>query len=219
MQKARCQFVSIEAEEENPMDLYYKAGACSLAPHIVAVEAGLPLNTISVDLGTKKDANGGDYLAVNPKGYVPALRTDAGVVLTEVGAILQYLGDINPNAGLMPPAGTAARVKQQEWLFFISTEIHKGMGAFFNPMMTPDWRKGVEATLGRRLAWLEKELGDGPYLSGETFTAADAYLFVVLNWAKIAGYDLDKFPKLVAFRKRVSERPKVQAALKAEGLI
>ena len=201
------------------MDLYYSPGACSLAPHIVAHEAGLALNPVRVDLRAKKMADGGDFLAVNSKGYVPALRTDGGVVLTEVAAILQYLGDLKGDGPLMPPAGTAARLKQQEWLSFISTEVHKNIGAFFNPAMTPDWRKGVEGILARRLGWLNSALAHQPYLMGEAFSAADAYLFVVLNWTKLVGYDLDQFPHLAAFRQRIAGRPAVQAALKAEGLI
>ena len=201
------------------MDLYFSPGACSLAAHIVAHEAGIPVNPIRVDLRAKTLPDGGNFLTINSKGYVPALRTKAGDVLTEVGAILQYLGDQAPAAGLMPQAGTAQRYKQQEWLSFISSEVHKNLGSFFNPAQTPDWRKGVEGILDRRLNWLDTELGAKPYLSGDVFTAADAYLFVVLNWAKMTGYDLDKFPRLVAFRQRVSERPKVLAALKAEGLI
>lgn len=201
------------------MDLYFSPGACSLAPHIVAHEAGITVTPVKVDLRAKKVADGSDYNAINAKGYVPALKTDDGTVLTEVGAILQYLGDMKPASGLMPKAGTPERYKQLEWLSFISSEVHKNIGSFFNPAQTAEWRKGVEAILERRLGWLEKELGDKPYLSGETFTAADAYLFVVLNWTKMTGYDLDRFPGLVAFRARVAARPQVLAALKAEGLI
>lgn len=201
------------------MDLYFSPGACSLAPHIVAHEAGIAVTPVRVDLRAKKLADGADFNAINAKGYVPALKTDDGMVLTEVGAILQYLGDLKPASGLMPKAGTPERYKQLEWLSFISSEVHKNIGSFFNPAQTAEWRKGVEAILERRLGWLEKELGDKPYLSGEAFTAADAYLFVVLNWTKMTGYDLDRFPGLVAFRARVAARPQVLAALKAEGLI
>lgn len=201
------------------MELYFSPGACSLAPHIVAHEAGIAVTPIRVDLRAKTLPDGGSFLTVNSKGYVPALKTDGGLVLTEVGAILQYLGDQKPETGLVPAAGTTARYKQQEWLSFISSEVHKNLGSFFNPAQTADWRKGVEAILDRRLGWLENELGDKPYLSGDVFTAADAYLFVVLNWAKMTGYELDKFPRLGAFRSRVSQRPKVVEALKAEGLI
>lgn len=201
------------------MKLYYKPGACSLAPHIVAHEAGVPVTAVVVDLAAKKLPDGGDYFAINGKGYVPALETDGGEVLTEVGAILQYLGDLKPESGLVPKAGTPARYKQQEWLSFIATEIHKNLGSFFNPAQTPEWRKGVEAILAKRLGWLEANLGDKSYLTGETFTAADAYLFVVLNWTKLTGFDLDVYPRLVAFRARVAARPKVLETLKAEGLI
>jgi len=200
------------------MKLYYKPGACSLAPHIVAHEAGIAVTPVLVDLGAKKLPDGGDYLAINGKGYVPALETDGGEVLTEVGAILQYLGDLKPESGLVPKAGTPARYKQQEWLSFIATEVHKNLGSFFNPAQTPEWRKGVEAILDKRLAWLEKNLGAKPYLTGDAFTAADAYLFVVLNWTMFTGFDLDRYPGLVAFRSRVAARPKVIETLKAEGL-
>ena len=201
------------------MELYFAPGACSLAPHIVAHEAGIPVTPVRVDLRAKTLPDGGSFLAINSKGYVPALKTDGGFVLTEVGAILQYLGELKPESGLVPKAGSTARYKQQEWLSFISSEVHKNIGSFFNPAQTPDWRKGVEGILDRRLGWLSDELGDKPYLSGDAFSAADAYLFVVLNWAKMTGYDLDKFPRLVAFRARVAQRPKVIEALKAEGLV
>ena len=201
------------------MKLYYSPGACSLATHIVAHEAGVAVTPVRVDLSTHKTADGADYKAINAKGYVPALQLDSGDLLTEANVIMQYLADQAPASGVVPAAGSIARYHQQEMLAYIATEVHKNMGSFFNPAQTPDWRAGVEKLLGRRLSWLEKELGAKPYLMGDAFTAADAYLAVVLNWAGMVKFDLSAFPGLVALKNRVFARPKAQAALKAEGLV
>lgn len=200
------------------MKLYYTPGACSLAPHIVSREAGVPVALEKVDLGGKKTAGGADYLAVNPKGYVPALELDDGTVLTEAGAILQYLGDQAAGGGLMPAAGSMARYREVEWITFISSEIHKGYSPLFNPAATDAEKASVKGRLASRLAYADKALAGREYLLGETFTAADAYLFTVLNWSGMTGVDLAPFPNLQAFQKRVAARPKVQEALRAEGL-
>lgn len=201
------------------MKLFYAPGACSLAPHIVAREAGVAVTPVRVDLATRKTEEGEDFKAINAKNYVPVLRLDSGEVLTEANVIMQYLGDLAPASGVVPAQGSMARYRQQELLSYVATEVHKSMGAFFNPAVTPDWRAGVEALLGRRLNWLEKALGDKPYLMGEQFTAADAYLAVVLNWAGMVKFDMSAFPRLVAHKNRVFARPKAQEALKAEGLV
>ncbi|MBK9081002.1 MAG: glutathione transferase GstA [Rhizobiales bacterium] len=201
------------------MKLYYSPGACSLSPHIVAMEAGVPLALAKVDLKAKQIEGGGDYLAVNPKGYVPALEIEPGVVLTEGPAIVQYVADMNPASGLAPKAGTLERARLQEWLNFISTELHKTIGSMFNPAQTPEWKAAMVALAERRLGWLDGQLAGKSYLMGDTFTAADAYLFTVLNWTKFVGMDLARWPNLVAYSGRVGARPKVQEALKAEGLM
>jgi glutathione S-transferase len=200
------------------MKLYYSPGACSLSPHIVAREAGIALALEKVDVRAKTLAGGGDYLKVNGKGYVPALELDDGSVLTEGPAIVQYLADLKPESGLAPKQGTMERYRLQEWLNFITSELHKGFGSFFNPAITPEWRKGVADRLDLRLAWLAGQLDGKPHVMGDRFTAADAYLYTVLNWAPAVKYDLGRWPTLAEYQRRVSQRPKVQEALRAEGL-
>ena len=201
------------------MKLYYSPGACSLSPHIALREAGLPFTLHKVDLGSKKVDADGDYTKVNGKGYVPALELDNGQVLTEGPAIVQYVADQKPDAGIAPAAGTMERYKLQEWLNFITAELHKAMGSMFNPAQTPEWKEAVKATLSKRLDWLSKQLEGKNYLMGETFSVADAYLFTVLGWAAHVGFDLSKWPVLQQYSARVGGRPKVVEALKAEGLV
>ena len=200
------------------MNLYYAPGACSLAPHIVMREAGFPVELKKVDLKAKQ-VEGGDYKAVNGKGYVPALRLDDGSVLTEAPVVMQYLADQKPESGLAPKAGSMDRYRLQEWLNFITSELHKGMGNFFNPALTEEWRKAVTDRLSLRMDWLAKQLEGKNYLMGDKFTVADAYLFVILNWAAPSKFDLGKWPVLQEYHKRVAARPRVQEALKAEGLV
>jgi glutathione S-transferase len=200
------------------MNLYYAPGACSLAPHIVMREAGIPVDLKKVDLKAKQ-FEGGDYKTVNGKGYVPAVKLDDGSVLTEAPVIMQYLADQKPDAGLAPKAGSMDRYKLQEWLNFITSEMHKGMGNFFNPALTDEWRKAVTDRLSLRMDWLAKQLDGKTYLMGDKFTVADAYLFVVLNWAGPSKFDMGKWPVLQEYHKRVAARPKVQEAMKAEGLL
>ena len=199
------------------MKLYYSPGACSLAPHIAMREAGIPVDLKKVDLKAKQ-YEGGDYKQVNGKGYVPAIETPAGV-LTEAPIILQYLADQKPEAGLAPKAGDPARYKLQEMLNFITSELHKGMGNFFNPALTEEWRKAVTDRLGLRLDWVAKQLEGKQYIMGDKFTVADAYLFTILNWAGPSKFDMSKWPALTEYHKRVAARPKVQEALMAEGLV
>jgi glutathione S-transferase len=201
------------------MKLYYYPGACSLAPHIVAREAGIPLTLEKVDLANRTTETGANYLAINPKGYVPALGLQDNSVLTEASAIIQYLADSQSAAGLAPAAGTIERYRLLEWLGFISTEIHKGFGPLWNPA-TPDAVKtATKERLATRFAYLDEALGKQPFLMGDRFTIADAYLFTVVNWTNFHGIDLSPFPNLQAFQARVSARPAVQQALEAEGLL
>lgn len=201
------------------MKLFLKAGACSLSPHIVLEESGLQYDTEAVDLKTKITASGGDFLAVNPKGYVPALQLDDGEVLTEGPAILQYLADLVPERKLAPGNGSIERYRLQSWLTFIGTELHKSFTPFFNPAAGDDWRSLAMANLERRLAYTDGQLAGKSFLMGEDFTIADAYLFTVLSWGKFIRLDLARWPKLSAYQARIAGRPAVQAALKAEGLV
>ena len=199
------------------MKLYYAPGACSLAPHIAMREAGIPVELSKVDLKAKQ-YEGGDYKQVNGKGYVPAIATDAGV-LTEAPVILQYIADQKPDSGLAPKPGDKDRYKLQEMLNFITSELHKGFGNFFSPAMNDGWRQATTERLGLRMDWLAKHLQGKQYVMGDKFTVADAYLFTILNWAAPTKFDLSKWPVLLEYHKRVGARPKVQEALKAEGLV
>ncbi len=201
------------------MKLYYTPGACSLAPHIAAREAGLALELEKVDLAKKTTDTGADYLSVNPKGYVPALRLDNGEILTEAAAVLQYLADQAPHGRLAPPQGTFERYRFVEWLTFISSELHKGFGPLWKPDTPEATRKTAIARLNERFAFLNEHFRKNSFLMGETFTAADAYLFTVLNWANFHKLDLAPFENVRAFLQRVFARPSVQEALKAEGLL
>ncbi len=201
------------------MKLYYSPGACSMAPHIVANEAGIALELVKVDIPNKKTADGDDFWQVNAKGYVPALRLDDGSVLTEVGVICQYLADQKPESGLTAKAGTMARYREMEALNFVSSEVHKQLGAMFNPKMTPEMKEVQMGVVERRLKPLEQSFAGKSYMMGEQFTAADAYLFNVLNWTNPLKIDMGKWPNLQAFMGRVAARPKVQQTLKAEGLV
>jgi glutathione S-transferase len=201
------------------MKLFYSPGACSLSPHIVAREANLEVQLEKVDLKAKKTASGEDFLALNPKGYVPALQLDNGDVLTEGPAIVQYLGDQAPGAGLVPANGTLERYRMQETLGFINSEIHKNYSPLFDPSTPEAVGTAARETLKKRYALFEKRLDGKQYLFGDRFSAADAYLFTVTNWAGHVKLDLSGFPKLQAFQARVAARPAVQAAMKAEGLL
>ena len=199
------------------MKLYYSAGACSQSPHIVALEAGLKLSVEKVDLATHKTASGTDYYTINPKGAVPALQLDDGRMLTEGAAIVQYLADQAPESGLAPRAGSFERYQLMELLNYIAAEVHKGFSPLFNPAIKSDAREAAVAALGKKFDWLSSVLGKKHYLMGETFTAADAYLFTVLGWTNRLKIDLSKWPSLVEYQSRVAQRPKVQEAMRAEG--
>jgi glutathione S-transferase len=201
------------------MKLYYSPGACSLSPHIVAREAGIALELEKVNTKTKAIKAEGDFFAINPKGYVPALQMDDGQVLTEGPAIVQYLADKKPATGLAPACGTTERYRVQEMLGYINSEIHKTYSPLWNDKTTPEVRAEKMDYLRKRYPLVEKQLAGKPYLFGDTFTVADAYLFTVTNWAHHVKLDLSEFPNLLAFQKRVAARPAVQEAMRAEGLI
>jgi len=199
------------------MKLYYAPGACSLSPHIVAREAGVDLELDKV--ANKQTSGGVDYSAVNPKGYVPALEISPGEVLTEGPAIVQYIADQKPGSHLVPPAGSMQRYRQQEMLGYINSEIHKAYSPLFNPATPPETVEERKAYLRKRYKLVEEKLAGKDYLFGDHFTAADAYLFTVTNWARHVKLDLSEFPNLLAFQKRVAARPAVQQAMREEGLI
>lgn len=201
------------------MKLYYAAGACSLSPHIVALETGISVELEKVDTKAKLTASGEDFWQINPKGYVPALQLDNGELLTEGTAIVQYLADLKPESGLAPANGTTARYRLQETLGYINSELHKSYTPLFKPDTPDAVRDERKDYLRKRYALLDQHLAKHDWLIGEQFTAADAYLFTVTNWAQHVGLDLSDFPAIIAFQQRVSSRPKVQSALKAEGLL
>src|SRR4051812_6458267 len=208
--------------QEADMKLYYSPGACSLSPHIVLREAERRFDLERVDLKSHRTASGLDYLAINPKGYVPAMQLDGpgSPILTEVPAILQYIGDLAPETRLVSPSGTFARYHLQEWLNFIATELHKQ----FTPLLDPTFPRSAQVAahlrgkIGRRLLYVQDVLEDRAFLMGETFTVADAYLFVVLQWCGTQGIALGLYPTLNDYEARIADRPAVQAALAAEGL-
>ena len=197
------------------MKLYYSPGACSLSPHIVANEAGIPLELVKVDLKTHKLENGDDYYAVNPKGYVPALQLDDGNMLTEGPAIVQYLADLKPDSKLLPQSGFT-RYKVAEWLTFINGEIHKNFGPLFNNA-ADDVKAESKAKIKKRFDYVNEQLAGKTFLTGDTFTVADAYLFVMTTWAHHMKIELPA--NLHKFFNHVSKRPAVHQAMKEEGLV
>lgn len=200
------------------MKLYFTPGACSLAPHLILEELGLAHELEQVDLKTKKTQRGHDYLAINHKGYVPALQLNNGQLLTEVVAICEYLADQKPEAHLIPATG-AARYQLLSLMVYIATEIHKPMGALFDPNQPPEARRATEALLTKRLDWLTETMGDNEFVFGTHFSIADAYLFTILNWTNIVKFDLSPWPGLQTFCQVVAKRPAIQKTLKLEGLI
>jgi glutathione S-transferase len=200
------------------MKLYYISQSCALATHITANEAGIPVDLMLVDFPTKTTADGADFLAVNPKGYVPAVELDDGEVLTEGPAIVQYLADQKPEARLAPANGTLARVRLQEALNYVATELHQAYAPLFNPATPPEVREARMAYLQKRYAFVDQQLADRTYLFGDDFTVADAYLFTVTRWAGLIGLDLSAHANIQAFQQTVAQRPSVQAAMAAQGL-
>ncbi|HNO76387.1 glutathione transferase GstA [Nitrosomonas mobilis] len=201
------------------MKLYYAPGACSLAPHIALREAGLSFELEKVDLASKQTENGEDYTKVNPNGYVPTLKLDNGEILSEVAVLLQYIADEKPNSKLAPKLGSMERYRLMEWLNFIATEIHKTLGALFNPRITPEWKDSQLAVFAKRCDSLAEQLDDKQYLLGDSFTIADAYLFTALSWTRFHKVDMSKWPTLMDYMTRVAERPAVTEAMQKEGLI
>ncbi|MCR5884534.1 glutathione transferase GstA [Rhizobacter sp. J219] len=201
------------------MKLYYSPGACSLSVHITLREAGLPFDLVLASTKTHKLQDGTDYYVINPKGYVPLLELDNGERLTEVAAIQQYVADQVPEKNLAPAWGTMARYRLQEWLTFTGTELHKAYSPLFSPGSSDEIKNAAKSRINGRLAYVNDQLAGKSYLLGEAFSVADTYLYVVANWSRHVGVDLTPFPHLTAFIARMSARPAVQAALKAEGLL
>ena len=201
------------------MKLYYSPGACSLSPHIVLLEAGAKFDLEKVEFNSKKTSDGADFLAINPKGAVPTLRLDDGDVLTEGAVIVQYIADQAGNTTLAPAAGTKERLKVQEWLNYIASELHKSFSPLFKPT-TPDAYKAiVKANLDKQFAYLDKTLAGKDYLTGKNFTVADAYLFTIMNWRHLHKMDISAYKNLATYLDRISARPKVKEAMQAEGLL
>jgi glutathione S-transferase len=201
------------------MKLYFAPGACSLSPHIVLREAGFNFDLEQVNNQEKKTKSGVDYWGINAKGQVPVLELDDGDRITEGPVIVQYLADQKPASSLIPANGSIERVRVQEWLNFTTSEIHKTFGPIFRPT-TPDAYKDIwKENLGKQFDWLDKQLAGKQYLTGDKFTVADAYLFTVLRWSTRVNIDLSKWPNVKAYVDRVATRPKVQEAMKVEGLI
>jgi glutathione S-transferase len=202
------------------MKLYYSPGACSLSPHIALLEAGLPHDLVKVDLRAKKLENGDDFWAVNPKGQVPALALDSGELVTEGPIIIQMIADKASGKNLAPARDSAERYKLLEWLNYITTELHKNIGPLYSPVLKDDAKDFFKDRVMGKLKYLEKEMAGRDYIMGKQFTVADGYLFTMLVWvADRLKFDMSGFPNLMAYKARVAARPKVQEALKKEGLL
>jgi glutathione S-transferase len=201
------------------MKLYYSPGACSLSPHIALLEAGLPYDLVKVDLKAKKLENGDDYLAINPKGQVPALGLDSGALVTEGPVIVQYIADQAAAKKLAPANGSDARRQLQEYLGFINGELHKNFSPLFQPVFDDEVKSFFKTRLMGKFKYLDGQLAGRDYLLGKDFSVADGYLFVMLKWADRMSIDLSEFKNLMAYKDRVAARPQVQAALEKEGLM
>jgi glutathione S-transferase len=201
------------------MKLYYSPGACSLSPHIALLEAGLAFTAVKASTKTHKLDDGTDFHTINQKGYVPVLELDNGERLTEGPAIVQYIADQSPGSGLAPAAGTMERYRLQEWLNFITSELHKQYGPMFVPTTPAEYKASLIEKIGKRYDWLSEQLKGKDYLMGKQFTVADGYLYTVMRWSPFIGIDLAKWPVLAAYEARVAARPKVQEAMAAEGLL
>jgi glutathione S-transferase len=200
------------------MKLYYSPGACSLAPHIVASEAGVPVDLVKVDLGSHKTEDGKDYYAVNPRGYVPAITLADGSLMTEASIVSQYIADQKPEANIIPKLGSPERYKAMQWLAFIATELHKQFSPLWDKSTPEATQTTLKAKIAKRLTEMNEHLKSNDYLLGKAFSAADAYGFTILSWSKYVNVDLNPFPAVQAWLARVAQRPKVHAALVAEGL-
>jgi len=201
------------------MKLYYSPGACSLSPHIVLAESGLPFDVEKVDFSAMKTERGADFAMINPKGYVPVIALDNGQMLTEGSAIVQYIADQVPQKKLAPPAGTLERYRLMEWVNFIATELHKGLSPLFNPALPDDLRAKTMERLSKRIGIAAAQLSKTRFLMGDTFTVADAYLFTILRWAPRVKLDLSQWPILKTYQDRIETRPAVYDTLIGEGLV
>ncbi len=201
------------------MKLFYAPGACSLSPHIALCEAGLDFELAKVDLGAKTVEDGSSFDSVNAKGYVPTLQLDNGEYLTEGPAIVQYIADQKPDSGLAPAAGTLERYRLQEWLTFLNSELHKNFSPLFNPGSSDDMKAAASAALDQRLTYIAHQLEGKDFILGSDFTVADGYLFTILGWGQFVGIDIGKWPTLAAYAGRIAQRPAVQKAMQAEGLL
>ena len=201
------------------MKLYYSPGACSQAPHILLHEIGLSHDAERVDLKNKTIESGRSYLEINPKGAVPALELANGEVLTENAVILQYLGDRSGSTDVLPAVGNFRRYRVLELVNFITTELHKRFGFLFSPTTTDEMKEVVTKELGEKLAWIDGQLGAGPFLLGDELTLPDAYLFVITGWTEKVLGGLDRWPNLRAFYERMQERHSVRNVLRFEGLL
>ena len=199
--------------------LYGAPGACSLAAHIALHEAGLTFNYVPVDLRTRQTSDGRSLADLNSKGYVPVLELEDGQILTEVPVVLQYIADLAPEKGLAPPAGALPRYRLQEWLSFINSELHKAFGPLFMPGASEEAKAQSRARVLQRLTWVDAQLAGRTYLVGEQFTVADVYLFVVAGWTKFTGIDVQELTRLGSYLGRIAQRPAVEAAMRAEGLV
>lgn len=199
------------------MKLYYSPGACSQAAHIVLHEAGLDHDSEAVNLRAHQTAGGADYYGINPKGAVPALVLDSGEVLTENGAVLQYLGDQAGDGVMFPKTGTR-HYRIIEWLSYLGSDVHKSFGPLFNPSLSDEAKQAARDTVGKKFDFLETSLAGKDYLTGDTISVADPYLFAMLGWTGMHGIDLGRWPGLTAFRDRMAQREAVQVVLRAEGL-
>ena len=200
------------------MTLYFSPGACALASQIVLREAGVKFDLVRVDLKTKLTADGADFKKINPKGYVPCLQTNSGETYTEGAVILQRIADEAPDKNLLPKFGTKERYSAMEWLNFISTELHKGFGAFFNPILTDEVKKSFEEKLQVRLAYLNTHLKTSAYILGNDFSAVDAYVFNIIRWAGATKIDISQHTAILGLMEKIGARPSARASIEGEGL-
>jgi glutathione S-transferase len=201
------------------MKLYYSPGACSLSPHIALLEAGLPYDLVKVDVRAKKLENGDDYFKINPKGQVPALGLDNGEIMTEGPVIVQMIADQVAGKKLAPANGSPERYRLQEWLNFVTTELHKNFSPLFNPAIPDEVKAFFKDRIMGKFKYADQKLAGQDYLMGSQFTVADGYLYTMLRWAEGNKMDLSGLSNLMAFKDRVGARPKVQEALTKEGLM
>ncbi len=200
------------------MKLYYSPGACSQAAHILLHETGIPHSSEAVDIRAKRTAGGTDYFAINPKGAVPALELEGGEILTENGAVLQYIGDLAGDEDLLPASGLK-RYRVIEWLSYLGSDVHKSFGPLFNPASSDEIKQAARDMVGKKFDFLETSLERRDFLAGDRMSVADPYLFAMLGWTGKHGIDLSRWPRLTALRNRIAQRETVQTVLRAEGLV